>query len=79
MSSRRSSHKVKARSRARPPGKAECFDLLKLLYELFMVGRRNGLIALEEHVMDPENSAIFQALPLAARTTRSGCNSSATA
>ena len=25
-----------------------------------MVGRRNGLIALEEHVMDPKNSAIFQ-------------------
>jgi chemotaxis protein MotA len=44
-------------------GKAEYFDLLKLLYELFMVGRRNGLIALEEHVMDPEHSSIFSKYP----------------
>jgi chemotaxis protein MotA len=28
-----------------------------------MVGRRNGLIALEEHVMDPQKSAIFQRYP----------------
>jgi chemotaxis protein MotA len=28
-----------------------------------MVGRRNGLIALEEHVMDPKQSAIFSKYP----------------
>jgi chemotaxis protein MotA len=38
-------------------------DLLKLLYELFMVGRRNGLIALEEHVMEPNQSSIFMKYP----------------
>ncbi len=38
-------------------------DLLKALYELFMLGRRNGMIALEEHVMDPANSTIFKKYP----------------
>ncbi|MCX6954732.1 MAG: flagellar motor protein MotA, partial [Verrucomicrobia bacterium] len=44
--------------------KKEFNDLLKLLYEIFMVGRRNGLIALEEHVMDPHKSSIFQRYPV---------------
>jgi chemotaxis protein MotA len=44
----------------RAAGKKEFSDLLKLLYEIFMIGRRNGLIALEEHVMDPKNSTVFQ-------------------
>lgn len=44
-------------------GRKEFFDLLKLLYEIFMVGRRNGLIALEEHVMEPKKSVIFQRYP----------------
>ncbi len=34
-------------------------ELFKALYELFMLGRRNGMIALEEHIMNPENSSIF--------------------
>lgn len=34
-------------------------DMLKFLYELFILGRRNGLIALDEHVSDPEKSPIF--------------------
>jgi len=38
-------------------------DLLKALYELFLLGRRNGMIALEEHVMNPEGSNIFQKYP----------------
>lgn len=56
-------HKVKACFGGKAAGKAEFFDMLKLLYEIFMVGRRNGLIALEEHVMDPQKSAIFQRYP----------------
>jgi chemotaxis protein MotA len=48
---------------AKKPDKAQYFDLLKLLYEIFMVGRRNGLIALEEHVMEPDKSAIFARYP----------------
>lgn len=38
-------------------------QLLKLLYDLFMVGRKGGLIALEEHVTAPEKSALFQRCP----------------
>jgi chemotaxis protein MotA len=44
-------------------GEKEFTELLKLLYEIFMVGRRNGLIALEEHIMDPKKSVIFQRYP----------------
>lgn len=38
-------------------------DLFKMLYEVFLLGRRNGMIALEEHVTNPETSAIFQRYP----------------
>ncbi|MDQ5979794.1 MAG: chemotaxis protein MotA [Verrucomicrobiota bacterium] len=56
-------HKVQGAMFGKPTGKAEFFDILKLLYELFMTGRRNGLIALEEHVMDPMQSALFKRYP----------------
>jgi chemotaxis protein MotA len=38
-------------------------DLLKVLYELFLLGRRNGMIALEEHVLEPRTSSIFKRYP----------------
>jgi len=38
-------------------------DLLLLLYELFMLGRRKGTPALDEHVSDPTNSSIFTKYP----------------
>lgn len=41
------------------PSKDEIQDLLKMLYEIFLIGRRNGLIALDEHVGDPQASSIF--------------------
>lgn len=47
-----------------PYNRASYDDLLKVLYELFLLGRRNGMIALEEHVLDPTNSAIFKRYPL---------------
>jgi len=56
-------HKTKDALGGKTAGKKEFFDMLKLLYELFMTGRRNGLIALEEHVMDPQKSALFQRYP----------------
>jgi chemotaxis protein MotA len=56
-------HKVQKAILGKNAGKSEFFDLLKLLYEIFMVGRRNGLIALEEHVMDPKKSTIFRKYP----------------
>ncbi len=56
-------HKVKDAILGKSAGEEEFVELLKLLYEIFMVGRRNGLIALEEHVMDPDKSSIFQRYP----------------
>jgi chemotaxis protein MotA len=38
-------------------------ELFKALYELFMMGRRSGMVALEEHVMDPDTSSIFSKYP----------------
>ena len=56
-------HKTLEALKGKAEGKKEFNDLLMLLYEVFMVGRRNGLIALEEHVMDPKKSAIFNKYP----------------
>jgi chemotaxis protein MotA len=56
-------HKTKEALAGKTAAKKDFFDLLKLLYELFMTGRRNGLIALEEHVMEPTKSALFQKYP----------------
>ncbi len=46
-----------------PYGKKAYEDMFKALYELFMIGRRNGMIALEEHVLTPESSSIFSKYP----------------
>jgi chemotaxis protein MotA len=46
-----------------PYNKQAYDDMFKALYELFMLGRRSGMVALEEHVMNPENSAIFGKYP----------------
>jgi len=43
--------------------KTDFLDLLKLLYETFVVARRNGLIALEDHVLEPAKSPLFQKYP----------------
>ena len=56
-------HKLKVAIGGKADGEKEFTELLKLLYEIFMVGRRNGLIALEEHIMDPKKSALFQRYP----------------
>lgn len=53
-------HKIKEAIGGKSPGEKEFTELLKLLYELFTLGRRQGLVALEEHIADPANSAIFQ-------------------
>lgn len=47
-----------------PHSRAAYDELLKLLYELFLLGRRNGMIALEEHVMEPQKSEIFKKYPI---------------
>jgi chemotaxis protein MotA len=39
-------------------------EMFKSLYELFMLGRRSGMVALEEHVANPDSSAIFSKYPV---------------
>lgn len=56
-------HKTKEALAGKTAGRKDFFEILKLLYEIFMIGRRNGLIALEEHVMNPKASAVFQKYP----------------
>jgi chemotaxis protein MotA len=42
-----------------PYGKEQYINLLKTMFELFNVAKRDGLIAVEPHVMEPQKSAIF--------------------
>jgi chemotaxis protein MotA len=46
-----------------PYNKKAYDELFKALYELFMLGRRGGMVALEEHIMTPDASVIFQKYP----------------
>ena len=43
-----------------PYNKGDYEDLFKMMYELFQLGRRNGMIALEEHVMNPDGRSLFK-------------------
>jgi len=45
------------------PTKADYLDLLKLQYEVFQFMRKNGAVALDEHVQDVEKSSIFSKYP----------------
>jgi chemotaxis protein MotA len=56
-------HQVLAALKGAPYTRLAYEELFKALYELFMIGRRNGMIALEEHVMNPQSSAIFTKYP----------------
>ncbi len=49
----------------KPPkvNKAAYLDLMKLLYEIFQFAKREGLIALEPHVEEPESSSILSQYP----------------
>lgn len=59
----RTVHDVKACFAGGGISRDEVMDLMKMLYELFMVGRRNGLIGLDEHVTSPSTSSIFTKYP----------------
>jgi len=43
--------------------KAEYLETLKMLNDLFMVARKNGMVKLEEDVENPEKSAVFSKYP----------------
>ncbi len=45
------------------PSKTDYVDLLKLEYELFTFMRKNGAVALDEHVTDVAKSSIFKKYP----------------
>jgi chemotaxis protein MotA len=45
------------------PTRQDYLDLLKLQYEVFSFMRKNGAVALDEHVNDIDNSAIFSKYP----------------
>ncbi|HKU39175.1 MAG TPA: flagellar motor stator protein MotA [Polyangiales bacterium] len=49
------------------PNKSDFMDLLKLLYQIFSVMRRDGVLALEGHVNSPDQSAIFKNYPSVTR------------
>ena len=46
-----------------PYNKRAYDELFKVLYELFRLAPRDGLISLESHLTEPENSAIFAKYP----------------
>jgi chemotaxis protein MotA len=45
------------------PKKQDYLDLLKLQYELFLLARRQGVLALEPHCADPAKSDVFKKYP----------------
>lgn len=46
-----------------PYSKDAYMSLLKMLFNMFNLARRDGLLALESHVEDPENSEVFKQCP----------------
>ena len=46
-----------------PINKSAYLDLLSMLYELFQYAKREGLIALEQHIENPESSTILSKYP----------------
>jgi chemotaxis protein MotA len=53
-------HAVMSAIKVNIPKKEDYLDLLKCQYELFMLARRQGVLALETHVNEPEKSTVFQ-------------------
>jgi chemotaxis protein MotA len=54
---------VKRSFKETTPTKQEYIDLFKLLYELFGIMRREGILALENHVNERDKSPLFQKYP----------------
>jgi chemotaxis protein MotA len=56
-------HALKAAIKENIPKKPDYLELLKCQYELFMLARRQGVLALEAHVNEPGKSTIFKKYP----------------
>lgn len=55
--------KLKAVFAKRPFDRALYLEALKMLYELFQVARKDGLVAIESHIEGPDKSSIFKKYP----------------
>jgi chemotaxis protein MotA len=44
-------------------GRAEYIQLLKLVYDILVMARRDGVLAIERHIEDPQKSDIFKKYP----------------
>ncbi len=64
---KRVAHVIKVAIKENIPSQKDYLDLLKCQYELFMLARRQGVLALEVHVNDPSKSTIFQKYPSLAK------------
>ncbi|HEY4175523.1 MAG TPA: flagellar motor stator protein MotA [Kofleriaceae bacterium] len=60
---KRVGHALKMAIKENIPSMKDYLDLLKLQYELFMLARRQGVLALETHVNDPSKSDLFNKYP----------------
>lgn len=63
----RALHAIKSAIKENIPSKADYLDLLKLQYELFLLARRQGVLALEAHVNEPAKSDLFKKYKVVAK------------
>jgi chemotaxis protein MotA len=56
-------HALKLSFSGKPPGKADYLDLLVLMNSLFQTMRREGILAMENHISDPAQSPLFKRHP----------------
>jgi chemotaxis protein MotA len=64
-------HALKTAMKDTIPKRSDYLDLLKCEYELLMLARRQGVLALEAHAGDPNGSAIFKKYPRLAKVGHS--------
>jgi chemotaxis protein MotA len=64
-------HAIKSAMKDAIPKKQDYLDLLKCQYELLMLARRQGVLALEAHANDPGKSDIFKKYPKLAKVGHS--------
>ena len=47
-----------------PFSKTAYVDAMMMMYQVFMLSRKEGLMALEDHLTEPSNSEIFKKIPI---------------
>lgn len=55
--------KLQAIIKPSPFGKKLYLESLRLIYELFQMARKDGLVAIESHIENPKESAVFKKYP----------------